>query len=375
MANVREKSLGAERVRSWHGCAKATVQSKKHRRSRGFAASTEDRPFSVSRTESDEVAGMMNSNEAAFEGVSNPVVNFRVIPCSHVDCHSNTSEEQACQSILQTPQGSQDDSGLFQWDLPRAGGVRAPVTTPSLRSAASERAASNCSLSTIRLHQSSSVRGWSHTNDDVLHDGFSEATEAAEAYLRSCISQSFALRRDSTPLSAAGGYASKSPQLRRGETIEEALASCCGFSGLSVQSAKFQWTPECSPLRESSWNSGHSCGVIPGVRRVSALPSHVKVSDSPLENPTEEQNFLPSRKTATRTTLTSAVPSLWLSAVRGEHETSLKTLAEAVQQMSRSLVRLEEKFGDHRAQVEQDMAELRRLLSAVVAATGAVVKC
>ncbi|RNE99437.1 uncharacterized protein Tco025E_09013 [Trypanosoma conorhini] len=291
------------------------------------------------------------------------------VPCERFCDTSYATGERTHTFLFNEPSAAEHGGEDLHLDIPRAGGVRTPFASNSaIGQPLTPRSPVNRRPSLVdssHIHRSPSLRLWNHDLETKAQ--CEDSVEDAATYLRSRRNPSLISRHGHSGASSARGHGSRSPQMFRGETIEETLSTSRTPFKSPAQMRASRLTNDIGPIFHSCFSSRRSSMLPPAVIHASGAPACVRGADSSGVSATQEQYGQGPGGRALPASSHEAHPLVPESAYRENFSSSrdffldrIEKLEARLQQTEQTLAQLVERFEARQVELEQRVAELQR---------------
>ncbi|ESL09174.1 hypothetical protein TRSC58_03109 [Trypanosoma rangeli SC58] len=297
----------------------------------------------------------------------------------HFDCSPKASGERMHTFLFNPPSDAEHGGEALHLENPRAGGVRTPFTsTLATGPSGTPRSSLNLRPSLVdnsHVHRSLSLRLWSH---EIESNAECDASlEEAETYLRSRRNPSLLSRYGRSSACSASSHGNRSPQMCRGETIEETLSPLTIPSLPGAQKQTPRLTSDAGPPFHSCISSRRSSNLPPAVIHANYVPAGLQGRDSGAVSTTKKQYGLCSGEIALSTSSCEAHLLVQKTSHREQMSSGrdvflgrIEQLEARLQQTETTLAQLVERFEAREAELEQRVTELQRMVALVGSAAG-----
>ncbi|KEG15269.1 hypothetical protein DQ04_00121010 [Trypanosoma grayi] len=266
------------------------------------------------------------------------------------------------------------EQDAFYLEQPRAGGVRTPAAGSGLQSGTPEtpRSRRHSGMESSQLHRQSNVRMWNRSKDNPA--GVDHSTQTAESYLQSRVNPYMVAHH--RPSSSVGGRScgSRSPQMWRGETIEESLTPYRSPSQTPGLGNLWRTSCDSGVVGHSNLSSRCSSALPMVSRRVSGAVGSSKLADAAVASSGEGHPSPAAAVAATQSLVGDSHPVSIGTRPYGEHGVTKKSLLDKMEGLERRmqvtekrLVQVVEKFETCFAQLESCVGDLQRQMTHMMA--------
>ncbi|RNF11943.1 hypothetical protein TraAM80_00638 [Trypanosoma rangeli] len=333
-------------------------------------------PMPASRA--DAADGFINSGPCSVVDPFEPDCVFHgsavQVHWNHVDSPSKACGERMHTFLFNPPSDAEHGGEALHLENPRAGGVRTPFTStlatgpPGTPRSSLYRRPSLVDNS--HVHRSLSLRLWSHEFEP--NSKCDASLEEAETYLRSRTNPSLVSRYGRSSVCSASSHGNRSPQMCRGETIEETLSPLTIPSMPEAQKRTTRLTSDPGPFFHSCISSRRSSILSRAVIPANSMPADSQGIDSGAVSTTKKQYGPCSGERALPTSsceANSLVPKTsYREQLNGDRDVLvgiIEQLEARLQQTESTLAQLVERFESREAELEQRVTELQQMVSLV----------